>query len=162
MPAPKGASIIFKSKLGLLGHHVLDHANNCQSRAATDAATGNLRDKACDIKFASSRATSHDHRQNLSHNTTADDTSDRIAQCLQRQALHHAARDIAADCTRDQLNNQLFQLFIPFIQTHYFFSASTGPTAAHHKINRCRLSVHHEYGWLLRVADGRERGKSAC
>jgi hypothetical protein len=55
MPAPKGASTIFKSKLDLLGHHVLDHANNCQCCAATDATTGKLRENACDIKTASRR-----------------------------------------------------------------------------------------------------------
>lgn len=94
---------------GLFRHHVLDDADKSQGKATTNTTAGNLCHDAGDIKPTGCSATANKRAQNLAADSAAHNPCDRVAQRSKRKVFHDAACDIAADCARDELNDQLFQ-----------------------------------------------------
>jgi len=96
-----------------LVHHVLDGANDCHHHTAADAATSDLSQNRPDTgSRVAVDSTTGDHTENLAAETAAEDTGDGVAQRAERQVLEQAARDIAPNGTRDELNDDLFHAYI--------------------------------------------------
>jgi hypothetical protein len=89
----------------LLGHLVLDDANDGHEDGAPHAAAAHVGEDALQVETAAARRGSHYHLEDCAPQSAADNSGNGIPHRTKAFFLHGCARDVPADRTADRFND---------------------------------------------------------